>query len=42
MSDIQIIQLRPYQLRGRGIKIRSPLLAAEHRHRHQMKFVGDH
>jgi hypothetical protein len=42
MSDIEIIQLRPYQLPGRGIKIHWPLLGAQHRHRHQMKFVADH
>jgi len=40
MSDIEIIQLRPYQLPGRGIKIHWPLLGALHRH--QMKFVADH
>ena len=40
MSDIEIIQLRPYQLPGRGIKIHWPLLGA--RQRHQLKFVADH
>jgi hypothetical protein len=40
MSDIEIIQLRPYQLPGRGIKIHWPLRCAQHRH--QMKFVADH
>jgi hypothetical protein len=45
MSDIEIIQLRPYQLAERGIKIHCPLLGARHRHRHRhqmMKFVADH
>ncbi|MFZ0716733.1 hypothetical protein [Mycobacterium sp.] len=40
MSDIEIIQLRPYQLPGRGIKTHRPLLGAQHRR--QMKFVADH
>jgi hypothetical protein len=40
MSDIEIIQLRLYQLPERGIKIHWPLLGAQHRH--QMKFVADH
>jgi hypothetical protein len=40
MSDIQIIQLTPYQLPGRGIRIHWPLRCAQHRH--QMKFVADH
>jgi hypothetical protein len=40
MSDIEIIQLRPYQLPRRGIKIHWPLRGAQHRQ--QMKFVADH
>jgi hypothetical protein len=32
MSDLEIIQLRRYQLPGRGIKIHWPLLGAQHRH----------
>jgi hypothetical protein len=40
MSDIEVIQLRPYQLTGRGLKIHWPLLGAQHGH--QMKFVTNH
>ena len=40
MSDIEIIQLRPYQLPGLGIKIHWPLLGAQHRH--ETKFVAEH
>jgi hypothetical protein len=40
MSDIEIIQLRPYQLPGRRIKIHWPLLGAQHRH--PATFVADH
>jgi hypothetical protein len=40
MSDIEIIQLRPYQLAGRGIKIHWPLLGAQHRY--QTTFAADH
>jgi hypothetical protein len=40
MSDLEIIQLRPYQLPGRGIKIHWPLLGAQHRH--PATFAADH
>jgi hypothetical protein len=40
MSDIEIIQLTPYQLPGAGLKSIRHCSAPSNRH--QMKFVADH